>query len=210
MIIELGKHVAVSYKLTGYEAPDNPNEAPEIEEIEETRQGQPFEFIFGVGQLIPGFEKNIEGKQKGDSFDFTLSPAEAYGEYDDEKVIALPKHLFSDPKTGKFLADMVQEGVQVPLQSQNGDIVPATVQQITAKEVVCDINHPLAGMFLHFKGKVEEVREATEQDKIEYMRQMTGGCGGNCGGCGGGCEGGDCGGGDCGGNGCKGGGCGCK
>ena len=105
---------------------------------------------------------------------------------------------------------MVQEGAQVPLQSQNGDIVPATVQQITAKEVVCDINHPLAGMFLHFMGKVEEVREATEQDKIEYMRQMTGGCGGNCGGCGGGCEGGDCGGGDCGGNGCKGGGCGCK
>ena len=165
MIIELGKHVAVSYKLTGYEAPDNPNEAPEIEEIEETRQGQPFEFIFGVGQLIPGFEKNIEGKQKGDSFDFTLSPAEAYGEYDDEKVIALPKHLFSDPKTGKFLADMVQEGAQVPLQSQNGDIVPATVQQITAKEVVCDINHPLAGMFLHFKGKVEEVVAAAAANK---------------------------------------------
>ena len=64
MIIEQGKHVAVSYKLTGYEAPENPNEAPEIEDIEETHPGQPFEFIFGVGQLIPGFEKNIEGKQK--------------------------------------------------------------------------------------------------------------------------------------------------
>lgn len=209
MIIEQGKHVAVSYKLTGYEAPENPNEAPEIEDIEETHPGQPFEFIFGVGQLIPGFEKNIEGKQKGDSFDFTLAPAEAYGEYDDEKVIALPKHLFTDPNTGKFLADMVQEGAQVPLQNQNGDIVPSTVQKITAKEVFCDINHPLAGMHLHFKGQVEEVREATEQDKIEYMRQMTGGCGGDCGGCGGGC-GSNCEGGDCDGNGCKGGGCGCK
>jgi len=77
------------------------------------------------------------------------------------------------------------------------------VQKITAKEVVCDANHPLAGMYLRFQGKVEEVREATEQDKIEYMRQMTGGCGGDCGGCGK-----DCGGGDCG-SGCEG-GCGCK
>lgn len=208
MIIEHGKHVAVSYKLTGYEALENPEEKPEIEDIEETQEGHPFEFIFGVGQLIPGFERNIEGKEGGDSFDFTLAPAEAYGEYDEEKVVALPKHLFCHPKTGKFLDDMVKEGEQVPLQNQNGDIIQATVQKITDKEVVCDVNHPLAGMYLCFKGKVEEVREATEQDKIEYMRMMTGGCGGgNCGGgCGGNCDGG-CGGGcgesgNCGGGGC--------
>lgn len=203
MIIENGKHVALSYRLTGYEAPDNPEEKPEIEDIEETQPGRPFEFIFGVGQLIPGFEKNIEGKQQGDSFDFTLAPSEAYGDYDDEMIIALPKHLFCDPKSGKFLSDRVKEGMQVPLQNQNGDIIQSTVQKITAKEVVCDANHPLAGMYLRFQGKVEEVREATEQDKIEYMRQMTGGCGGDCGGCGK-----DCGGGDCG-SGCEG-GCGCK
>ncbi len=208
MIIEQGMHVSVSYKLTGYEAPDTPGDNPVIEEIEETRPGQPFEFIFGVGQLIPGFEKNIEGKQQGDSFDFTLSPSEAYGDYDEEKVIALPRHLFCDPKSGKFLADVVKEGAQVPLQSQNGDIVQSTIQQVTANEVVCDINHPLAGMFLRFAGKVEEVRQATEQDKIEYMRQMTGECGG-CGGCGGnGCGG--CEGGKCEGEGKCDGGCGCK
>ena len=195
MIIEHGKHVAVHYKLTGYEATENPEEKPEIEDIEVTQEGHPFEFIFGVGQLIPGFEMNIEGKQEGDTFDFTLAPAEAYGEYDDEKVIALPKHLFCDPKTGRFLSDLVKEGIEVPLQNQNGDIIQATVQKITKDEVVCDVNHPLAGMHLRFEGRVVAVREATEQDKIEYMRQMTGGgCGGHCGGCEdgyeGGCEGG--------------------
>ena len=102
------------------------------------------------------------------------------------------------------------------LQSQNGDIIPATVQKITAKEVICDINHPLAGLHLRFKGQVEGVREATEQDKIEYMRQMTGGCGGDCGGCGGGCGSNcddgncDCEGGNCGNGGGKNGGCCCK
>ena len=103
------------------------------------------------------------------------------------------------------------EGGEVPLQNQNGDIIQATVQKITKDEVVCDVNHPLAGMTLHFVGKIQEVRDASEQDKLEYMRQMTGhfegGCGGGChgGGCGGNC-GGDCGG-NCGGN-CGEGGCG--
>lgn len=209
MIIEHGKHVSVHYKLTGYETPETADEKPEIEEIEETKEGHPFSFIFGVGQLIPGFEKQIEGKQEGDTFDFTLAPAEAYGEYDEEKVIALPKKFFCDPNTGKFLSQFVMEGGEVPLQNQNGDIIQATVQKITKDEVVCDVNHPLAGMNLHFVGRIQEVREASEQDKIDYMRQMTGhvecGCGG---GCGGGSCGGNCGEGGCGGcSGC-GGGCG--
>ncbi len=217
MKIEHGKHIAIQYKLTGYEAPETQDEDIELEDIEETRPDHPFEFIYGVGQLLPAFEKNIEGMQEGDTFDFTLSPADAYGEYDDEKVIALPKKFFCDDK-GKFLSKFVMEGGEVPLQNQNGDIIQATVQKITDTEVVCDVNHPLAGMTLHFVGSIQEVREATEKDKLEYMRQMTGqfetgGCGGGChgggchgGGCGGNCEG--CGDGNCGGN--CGGDCHCK
>lgn len=203
MMIEFGKHVAIQYKLTGYEAPENPEEETEIEDIEETKPERPFEFIYGVGQLLQAFEAQIAGKQEGDSFDFFLSPAEAYGEYDDEKVIALPKKFFCDDK-GKFLSQFVMEGGEVPLQNQNGDIIQATVQKITENEVVCDVNHPLAGMTLHFVGKIQEVRDASEQDKLDYMRQMTGHFEGGCGG--GGCHGGGCGG-NCGGN-CDDGNCG--
>lgn len=206
MKIEQGKHVAIQYKLTGYEAPETQTDDIELEDIEETKPDHPFEFIYGVGQLLPAFEKQIDGMQEGDTFDFTLSPADAYGEYDDEKVVALPKKFFCDDK-GNFLSKFVVEGGEVPLQNQNGDIIQATVQKITNTEVVCDVNHPLAGMTLHFVGSIQEVREASEQDKLEYMRQMTGQFETNCGhggGChGGGCHGGGCGGncgGDCGGN----------
>lgn len=194
MKVEFGKHVAIQYTLTGYEAPENPEEDIELEDLEETRPDHPFEFIFGVGQLLPAFEKQIEGMEEGGKFDFTLSPADAYGEYDDEKVIALPKKMFCDA-SGKFQSQFVMEGGEVPLQNQNGDIIQATVQKITDKEVVCDVNHPLAGMTLHFVGQIQEVRETTEDDKLAYMRQMTGhaecgcgSCGGDCGGCGG-CDG---------------------
>ena len=196
MIIGHGKHVAVHYKLTGYEMNDD-NQPAEIEELEQTSEGAPFEFIYGVGQLIAGFEKNIEGKQDGDTFDFTLSPSEAYGEWDENLLISLPKKALCDPNTGQFPSKMFTVGAQVPLQDQDGNIHPSTIHEITRDTVICDANHPLAGMTLHFVGHIQEVREATEQDKIEYMRQMTGHVEGHCGG---GCHGGGCHGGGCNGN----------
>ena len=51
-----------------------------------------------------------------------------------------------------------------------------------------DLNHPLAGMELNFKGKVVESREATNQE-IEGMVNRLSGEGCSCG-CGGGCGGG--------------------
>lgn len=205
MKIEFGKHVSVSYKLTGWEAPENPEEEVEIEEIEETKEGKPFQFIFGVGQLIAGFEKNIEGMEEGGSFDFTLSPAEAYGEYKEEDVhhVSIP---MKELKQGGFPMEFCKVGCELPLQNQNGEMMQSEIIEVKKDEVICkiDFNAPLAGMTLRFVGKIVEVREATEADKIEYMKQMTGeaschcggSCGGNCGDCGKECGGheGGCGG----------------
>lgn len=205
MKVDFGKHISVSYKLTGWEAPENPEEEVEIEEIEETKEGKPFEFIFGVGQLIAGFEKNIEGMEEGGSFDFTLSPAEAYGEYKEEDVhhVSIP---MKELKQGGFPMEFCKVGCELPLQNQNGEMMQSEIIEVKKDEVICkiDFNAPLAGMTLRFVGKILEVREATEADKIEYMKQMTGeaschcggGCGGNCGDCGKECGGheGGCGG----------------
>lgn len=196
MTIEFGKFVAIQYTLTGFEKDQ------EVEDIEKTSPEKPFTFIFGVGQLLPAFEKNISGKKVGDKFDFFLTPSEAYGEYEDDKVLALPKHYFCD-KNGKFLSQYVMEGGTVPLQNQAGDIIQATVNKITDNEVICDVNHPLAGMTLHFIGEIQEVREPNDEDKKAYMNATCnvesecgcgschgGDCNGNCGGnCGGSCDG---------------------
>ncbi len=162
MQIEFGKFVAIQYTLTGFEKDCEP------EDIEKTTPERPFTFLYGVGLLLPAFEKNIAGLQPGDKFDFMLTPSEAYGDYEEEKILALPKKYFCD-KDGKFLSQYVVEGGEVPLQNQNGDIIQATVEKITDTEVICDINHPLAGMTLHYVGYVQEVREPNEEDKKAYM-----------------------------------------
>lgn len=167
----------------------------EKELMERATREQPLNFIYGVGMMLPKFEQNLNGLEPGDSFDFTINNEEAYGPYDDEAVIELERSVFE--VDGKLDEEMVFEGNVVPLMDSDGNRLQAQVVSVTGTHVTVDLNHPLAGENLHFKGKVLEVREASEE---ELNALFGGGCG-----CGSGCgcdDGGDAG---CG-SGC---GCGC-
>ena len=153
---------------------------------------RPLEFIFGAGYLLPKFEENIEGKTVGDKFDFRLTAAEGYGEYDHRAVIDLPKNIFE--RDGEFASDIVFEGNIIPMMSQQGGVVHGKVLEIGADSVKMDFNHQMAGKDLHFTGEILVVRDATEEelrDGLHGERKGCGGCkGGNCGE--GGCESGCC------------------
>jgi FKBP-type peptidyl-prolyl cis-trans isomerase SlyD len=87
------------------------------------------------------------------------------------------------------------------LQNEEGQRFNGRVLEVGEEKVKIDLNHPLAGESLHFKGQVLENRDATEAEVNQLVKHLTGGCG--CGSCGGDC------GSNCGGN-CGEGGCGCN
>ena len=163
---------------------------------EETTAENPFTFVSGFGATIPQFEAEIEKLAKGDSFDFTLKAEDAYGPHVDERVIKLP--MPDDPSQFDL-----SEGAMVPLQNEDGTRFMAHVvgkEQMEGQTmVVLDLNHPLAGCDLNFKGTVEECREATNEEISQLINQLAGH---GCGGCGGGCHSGDGGCGSCGDGGC--------
>lgn len=181
MKIEQNKVVNVAYKLFV------DNENGELELIEEATTQHPLNFIFGLGMMLPKFENNLIGLQVGDKFDFTLQEEDAYGAYDDKGVVELERSVFE--VNGKLDEEMVYEGNVVPLMDTEGNRLQAQVVTVGDTHVTIDLNHPLAGETLHFKGEVLEVREATEED----LQALNGGgcCGGGChcddGGCGDGC-----------------------
>lgn len=168
---------------------------------------RPLDFIHGMGYLLPKFEEEVAGLEAGDRFEFTLTPEEGYGTVDPQRIIDLPVEAFSGPD-GKIRHDLLVEGSNITLVNQYGQPVPAKILKVEAKTVKVDVNHPMAGKTLNFKGEIVSVRQATEKEIKEGLHgELAGGCSGCGGNCGGGCEGNcDNGEGNCG---CGEGNCGC-
>jgi FKBP-type peptidyl-prolyl cis-trans isomerase SlyD len=201
MKITADKLVSVEYELFVDGEVDG-----ELELMEKATAEQPMSFIYGVGMMLPNFEQNLFGLQAGEKFDFTINLEDAYGEYDEESVLDLDRAIFEID--GKIDEEMIFEGNVVPLMDNEGNRVNAQVVSVDDVHVRVDLNHPLAGENLHFKGTVLEVREPTEK---ELAAITGGGCG-----CGSSCGDGSCGDGGCSDSSCgceeleqKSGGCGC-
>jgi FKBP-type peptidyl-prolyl cis-trans isomerase SlyD len=125
-------------------------------EVLDTSEGRaPLVYLHGVGNLVPGLEKALEGKAAGESIDVSLSPDEGYGHRDDKRVRKIPVRKLHDknPQPGKRYRAQLEEGHQIVL-----------VTGVSGDYATVDANHPLAGQTLHFAVKIVEVREATEEE----------------------------------------------
>ena len=148
MKIEKNKVVSLSYTLT-----------VEGDTIETVNAENPLKFIFGTGYLLPKFEENVLNKVVGDTFDFTLSAKEGYGEVSSDAIVELPIDMFK--VDGKIEDGLLTVGNVLPMQDSDGNRLQGTIDEIKDSVVVMNFNHPLAGSELHFKGAVVEVREST-------------------------------------------------
>ena len=158
--------------------------------VDHTTDERPLDYIHGTGSLLPKLEAHIEGMEAGDKFDVTLSPADAYGEIDPDRIIDLPKAAFE--VGGEVREDLLVVGNTIPMLNSAGAVIPGVVLEVTPETVKMDLNHQMAGKTLHFTGKVISVREATEKELTEGLQgeyvHSCGGCHGHNGGCGGGCH----------------------
>ena len=144
------KYIAVMYKLYT-SVPDRQHEL-----VEETAEGDPFVFVSALGMTLDAFEAQIVPLKAGDKFDFTLSPDEAYGEYDDAGRQVVPRSVFEID--GKLDSRFIYRGAVVPLSSADGAHFNGIITDVGEETVTVDINHPLAGRSLNFVGSVVETR----------------------------------------------------
>ena len=143
---------------------------------EQTGTERPFEFITGFGTALDAFEQKLMGVEKGNQFDFTLEPSEAFGEYIPEGKHKLSRDIFSI--NGHFDHENIFEGAVITLMGEDDQRFMAKVLKIEEDGVTVDTNHPLAGKVLQFKGEVGENREATDEEIQHLIKHLTGGCSG--------------------------------
>ena len=145
----------------------------------DTSEGRaPLTFTAGSGQVIPGFDKAVEGMKVKDKKTFVIPAAEAYGPVVKELVLEIPRDKLPpqpDPKVG----------MQLLMRGPQGQQIPAQIVKVEPEKVTIDINHPLAGKDLHFDIEIVGIN-------IEGTEEEEGGCCGceeeKCS-----CAGGDCG-----------------
>ncbi len=130
--------------------------------VEETFGSDPLVFLFGAGQMIPEFERQLEGKKIGDNFSFGIKSAEAYGEFNPEAVVMLPTETFV--VDGKLAEDLLVPGNMIPMSDGRGNRMNGVVQEVSEEGVTLDFNHPMAGQDLFFTVQVEAIRDASEEE----------------------------------------------
>lgn len=129
--------------------------------IDSSAGAEPLAYIHGLGMLIQGLEKQLEGKVKGFKEKLKVIAKEAYGERNDEAIYTVPKSGFQPENDEELII-----GMEVQLESENGPVL-AFVSEIKEEDVVLDLNHPLAGYDLNFDVEVIEVREA-EAEELDH------------------------------------------
>jgi FKBP-type peptidyl-prolyl cis-trans isomerase SlyD len=116
----------------------------------------PLTYLHGTGNIVPGLEKALDGKQAGDEIKVTLTPDQGYGARDESNVRNVPLRKLPDGK--------IEPGMRLRVQTPDGYLL-ALVTAVRGDYATLDANHPLAGMTLHFEVKVVEVRDATDEER---------------------------------------------
>ncbi|WP_028292488.1 FKBP-type peptidyl-prolyl cis-trans isomerase [Oceanobacter kriegii] len=147
MTIAQHKVVSIHYKVV---------DVASGETIDSSEGGAPMTYLHGAQNIIPGLEAALEGKQVGDELEVTVEPADAYGEYSEDRIQKVPMEAF----TG---VEQVEPGMAFTAQTPEGP-VNLIVTEVEEELVTVDANHPLAGKALAFSVAVESVRDASEEE----------------------------------------------
>jgi len=128
--------------------------------LESTDDGEPIEFIQGIGQIIPGLESALYGMKAGEKKTVIIEPEDAYGDFDPESLEIAKKEEFSE----EIPLDV---GTFLDLRDDEDDVLSAQIIEEDEDTVTLDFNHPLAGKTLTFEITVSGLRSASDEE-IEH------------------------------------------
>ncbi|HEX5487585.1 MAG TPA: peptidylprolyl isomerase [Rhodanobacteraceae bacterium] len=121
------------------------------------KRGEPMWALLGHGQLVPGVEKALAGREAGEKFEVDITPADAYGDYQEDLLQRVPKKYFQE-------GQRLKPGDTAVLQTRDGGQRRVTVRKVGMTTIDVDHNHPLAGKALHFDIEVIAVRAAAPEE----------------------------------------------
>jgi len=105
--------------------------------------------IVGESMLVPGFDKELEGKEIGKDYEIKVTAKEGFGERRRELIKTIPLKIFTDKKVNPY------PGLVLAMDENLARVIT-----ISGARVVTDFNNPLAGKDLVYKFNI--VRKITD------------------------------------------------
>ena len=124
---------------------------------------EPVEFLVGGKDLLPTIEEALQGHEAGATVQLQIEPEQAFGDFNEQLLFLEPRHLFP----AELEVGLTIEGSALPAgcHPEAPRETLYTVTDIYPEHVVLDANHPLAGIAIRLRMRVESVREATEAER---------------------------------------------
>lgn len=118
--------------------------------IDTSKEGRGLEITIGR-EIVPLFERGVEGMKVGEKRTIKVPPEKAHGRRLNELILnvsktRLPKRLSPVP------------GKKVTLRGPDGNPINARITEIREDTVTIDANHPLAGKSLLFEFELLEIQ----------------------------------------------------
>ncbi len=140
--IQDGSRVSIQYTLLDDKG----------KQIESNKEGNPFKYTHGKGDIIPGLENGLKGMQVGEEKTIQVKPEDAYGKVHPEAFQEVPRK--------NIPPELLKVGAQLVARNPQGQSMPVRVHELKKETVVLNLNHPLAGKTLTFEVKIMAVQPA--------------------------------------------------
>ncbi len=121
--------------------------------FDSSQGGEPFVVTLGQGEVIPSFEKALEGMSIGDKKRIRIEAADAYGEFHEGLVNELDRSEIN-------LDQELRVGMEIEASTPDGNRFMLVVKALNGDKVTLDGNHPLAGQALNFELELVDIRSA--------------------------------------------------
>jgi FKBP-type peptidyl-prolyl cis-trans isomerase SlyD len=125
--------------------------------VDSSKGGGAIRFVQGQGEIIPGLERQLNGLALGGRQTFTVSAKEGYGEFEDDRLVDIPREEFPE-------SIPLELGVHLRMKDEEGNPLQARIHEIADDFVKLNFNHVLAGKELQFDVTIVELRAATPEE----------------------------------------------
>jgi len=110
----------------------------------------PMTLTVGEEEFFPQIDEVLVGMTPGGKKQVVIPAADAFGEYDKDKVFTVPR--------GDLPADLdAAVGDELVLANEDDEEMGVTVVEMSAAEITFDANHPLAGEDLTYEVELLEI-----------------------------------------------------